>query len=472
MTSKPQIEQIPQQDLPAEGLPVPSKVSNLEGVTGVTLSRKNPMAPAAKGKGGPDAYAQLLHEANNVCRNIVRDESLEELNWLMLAKTSLSGSKLSFSDADLKRLLSEAKAEHLGRKDLAVPGDVLTTRPIAWLWEGVIQNGTLNWVHALPKVGKTRLMLAMLGAFAAGKEEFLGQRLKTGTDRLLLLGPDMPENIWAGYLSDAGLLEPGHVLSDRVIALANSKHSFVLDQYWLTKVEALIASAGQANAIVLLDSFAAATATLPYDENKKEIATPLYQLKDLCAAYEATLIVIHHSRKGEAGKGAVAGSRGNSALTAAADNIVDLRRFQGENDAHKKIEIVVEGRHDAEGNLLVSQDKETKEWICHGSTLELRKERAQEQDYMKLTVPQTQVLHALVHHMQETGKGMTSKELRDRIGWEDTPTKKTHAHKILKVLTDKGFVAELGQERFGRYVNTVYGPTAVAMTIASVDQYL
>lgn len=461
----------PRLTLSDEGHPVPSEMSNQEGADGETQPRKNSMATAAKGKGGPNGFSQLFHEAMNVCRNVVSDPEIEELNWLTAAKSSLAGSKLPFSDSDLKRWLAEAKSERLGRKDLIRPGEKLSTRPTAWLWEGIVQYGTLNWVHALPKVGKTRLMLAMLGAFVAGKDEFLGQKLRQGSEKLLLLGPDMPENIWTEYLRDAGLLAPDNSPCDRILALACSKHSYVLDQYWLAKTEEFLAEAGHGQAIVLLDSFAAATATLPFDENKKEIATPLYALKDMCAAWEATLIVIHHSRKGEAGKGAVSGSRGNSALTAAADNVIDLRRFQADGDSQKKIEVVVEGRHDADGNLLFSHNKETKEWICHGSTLQVRRERAQVDDYLKLTEPQTLVLHTLVHRFVQDPKGLSNQDIRKHLEWGDSESKRSHLNKILAVLVKKGFATELSREKYGRFTRVLYGPTAIAMTTCSVDSY-
>ena len=471
MATPVQITETPQQVLPTEGSPVPSKGSITEGGGGVTLPPKNPMAPSANDKAPEKQFASLFQEAKRVIRAVVKDESLQELDWLTAARTRLHGSQLSYKDADLLRWIAEAKAEKLGRKDFIVPGEKLDTRPTRWLWEGIIQRGSLNLVHAAPKVGKTRLLIAMLGAFINGEESFLEQPLHQGPEHLLILGPDMKENQWATYLKSAGLVKEGGTLSDRVAALVAQGSGFNIDSYWLVKVEEKLSSLGRGNAIVLLDSFAAATSQLPYDENKKEIATPLYDIKNLCDAWDATLIVIHHSKKGETGKGAVAGSRGNSAIPAAADNIVDMRRFQADGDPQKKIEVVVEGRHDSDGNLLFSQDKKTKEWICHGSTFELRQEKAGEASYLALTNVQTEVLHGLVHHFQKTGQPLTTTKLREQLEWPDGESKRTHMHKIIKALLSKGFVEEVSKEKFGRYHHITYGPTARALTLCPAEQY-
>ena len=460
----PQNEQIPRQDLPDGGSAVPSGVLTNRGRGGGT-PRKNPMATRRRSKASvATSHSAAITEALEAAIEVVNDEALDELDWLVVLKGKLQNAETPFRDGDLQRYLRQAKLNRDGRKDFVGADAPLRIRQDEWLWRGVVMREATNIIFALPKVGKTRLMLAMLDAFLRGRGEFAGIPLHPGPEKLLILGPDQSESSWASYLIKAGLADSEGMTVDKLIALATAETAFQLDEYWLTKVEELLRAQGPL--VVLLDSYSAAIRSTGLDENRAESATPLMKLHNLVSKYNSTLIVIHHANKSGGEGSAARASRGSSAITAAADNLIEMARFKGDQEEGiKKFELRVEGRAETDGMPLIGFSKHSNEWTSFGSVGDARAEAAKDEAYNGLTTAQFQMLDVLVQATVQEKLGLTVQEIADRMHDEPTKSQQVWVSKTIKRFIDLGLAYPNPGDREGsRYKQNFYQATGWAVS--------
>ena len=230
-------EQTPRQGLPDGGSAVPFGASTTNG-SEVPASDEHLMTTkrTRKAPAKPDHTATIAH-AMEAANEVVNDDALDELDWLVVLKEKLLGVDTPFRDSDLQRYLRQAKLNRDGRKDFISGDTALKIREQEWLWEGVIMREATNMIFALPKVGKTRLMLALLSSFLKGRGEFAGLPIRHGRERLLILGPDQSETSWGGYLLKAGLADANGRLGEGIVAMTTAETFFQLDDYWLSRIE-------------------------------------------------------------------------------------------------------------------------------------------------------------------------------------------------------------------------------------------
>jgi Fe2+ or Zn2+ uptake regulation protein len=402
------------------------------------------MATARRSKAkSPVSHADIIETALKAAAEVVNDSSIGELEWPVVLRTKLSNCSTPFSDSDLRRYLRASKLQRDGRKDWVRPGSEVTIREDEWLLRGVIMRHATNMIFALPKCGKTRFILAMLGEFAKGRGEFAGVPLHPGKEKLLLLGPDQSETSWGGYLQKVDLVSQDKILSDKIVGMTVAETNFVLDEYWFTHIEQELREHGPL--IVVLDSYSAAIRALGLDENKPEAATPLMKLHNLVQAYGSTLIVIHHANKGGGDGNASKASRGSTAITATVDNLISMQEWKGEQeDGVKKYELHVEGRAETSGTPLIGFSKHSNEWKSFGSVSDAKAELRKDDTYDRLTPSQLQVLSHFVEATTERNEPMTTKEVATAI--YNTPNKiqLVTAAKHIKRLRELGFLEQVG----------------------------
>lgn len=431
-------EQTPRQGLPDGGSAVPFGVSPTNGQRHrssedhLMTTKRVRKAPAK-----PDHTATIAH-AMEAAQEVVNDDALDELDWLVVLKEKLLGVDTPFRDSDLQRYLRQAKLNRDGRKDFINADTTLKIREQEWLWEGVIMREATNMIFALPKVGKTRLMLALLSSFLKGRGEFAGLPIRQGNERLLILGPDQSETSWGGYLLKAGLADADGRLGQGIVAMTTAETFFQLDDYWLSRVEEKLREHGPL--IVLLDSYSAAIRALGVDENRSESAVPLMKLHNLISQYGSTLIVIHHSNKAGGEGSAARASRGSSAISAAADNLIEMSSFRGDGEEGvKKYELRVEGRAETDGVPLIGFSKHSDEWMSYGSVRDALADKQINESYDALTPAQLLLLNALVEATTKENEGRTVNELAESLHEEPTKTQKVWVNKTIKRFVDLGF---------------------------------
>jgi hypothetical protein len=422
------------------------------------------MAPRAKSKTAPVSHADIITFALNAAAEVVNDPSIGELEWHVVLKTKLANCSTPFSDSDLRRYLRASKLQRDGRKDWVRPGSEVIIREDEWLLRGVIMRHATNMIFALPKCGKTRFILAMLGEFAKGRGEFAGVPLHPGKEKLLLLGPDQSETSWGGYLQKVDLVSQDKILSDKIVGMTVAETNFVLDDYWFTHIEQELREHGPL--IVVLDSYSAAIRALGLDENKPEAATPLMKLHNLVMAYNSTLIVIHHANKGGGEGNASKASRGSTAITATVDNLISMQEWKGEQeDGVKKYELHVEGRAETSGTPLIGFSKHSNEWKSFGSVNEVKAEMRKDDNYDGLTPSQLVLLDSLVQATTSFKKAITIAELADMAYEKPTKPQKVYVNKTMNRLIDIGLAYQSGSERQGsKYLHKTFMATGWAVS--------
>lgn len=461
--------QIPRQDLPNEGSALASGSTKTEAASPARVPRSDSMATRAKSKTASDSHMSTISFALKAAEEVVNDAALDELDWPVVMKTKLATCSTPFSESDLRRYLRVSKLKRDGRKDFVRSGIEVTIREDEWLWRGIIMRHATNMIFALPKCGKTRLILAMLGEFTKGRGEFAGVPLHPGKEKILLLGPDQSETSWGGYLQKVDLVGPDKILSESVVAMTTAETNFCLDDYWLSRIEKELRDHGPL--VVLLDSYAASIRALGLDENRSEAALPLMKLHNLVQAYGSTLIVIHHANKGGGDGNASKASRGSTAITATVDNLISMQEWRGEQEEGiKKYELHVEGRAETSGTPLIGFSKFSNEWRSFGSVNAAKAELRKDANYDGLNQRQLMVLDMLVRSIGDGNKPMTVRAVADQMHEEPTKAQIIGASKIIKRLVDLGLAVLVSSDTKGNCLKqNYYAPTGWAVSRHSLD---
>ena len=115
-------------------------------------------------------------------------------------------------------------------------------------------------------------------------------------------------------------------------------------------------------------------------ERDANYAGPLVDLQEAIAPYKASLLVIHHSKKGsDAGGTATEASRGTTALPSQSSWNIALSRRPQENPLapqDRRITLKSEGRGGSPVEMLIEQVDEGTRWISHGDADTIAKQQA------------------------------------------------------------------------------------------------
>ena len=311
---------------------------------------------------------------------------------------------LPIRDAELLALLTAARRRRLGLDGLLGPGAVLDMSPEPWLWEGLLLRGCLNLLVALPKQGKTSLLVSMIAAWHQGLDSFLGRELTGPCPPVLIIGTDQGQADWGRMLQPAGLVdEDRRLVSPPIVNLAHAGCPVHLDPAGID----LIAGVAQnhSNLLVVIDSLAACVAPLGLREESPEIALPVAELMEQLEPHGATVVLIHHAAKGRALDGASSASRGSTALPALASQVLKLGPASPDNPSDRRRILTTEGRGGSPETLVIERDGGT--WVLHGGIADLEKERTRAQVLSKLNDRQAFVL-ALLHDRWSDGSQPTT----------------------------------------------------------------
>jgi hypothetical protein len=348
---------------------------------------------------------------------------------LILLREAADATDATIRDAELRRLLVEARRAEMGTFE-PITDRPLSLAPTPWLWEGLVMPEAFNLLIALPKVGKTSLVLEALGAWVRGAPSFMGQRFHGACPPVLLVGTDQPENDWARMLQSAGLLTPERRLADPpLVGLFTAGNPLYLDEDGIERIAEYAEE--HPGLVVVVDSYHACCRTLGVSENDAEMADPVLALLESIAPHKGTLLVVHHANKGGAQGGAAVASRGTSALPAAASQIIQLHRMAQANPAaapDKRIVLKTEGRGGAPLQLLIERRDEG--WHLHGDAEEVMEAQRLLEAEAKLNDRQANALEAvrdlygeqmqpmdaatLAQHLKLRGKGPRDGERQAR----------------------------------------------------------
>jgi hypothetical protein len=252
----------------------------------------------------------------------------------------------------------ESEVEDLGLDELFD----LPTDNIEYIIPGMLPVGEAALLIANPKAGKSLVAYDAAFAVATGEDTFLGEHCKQG--KVLIVQCDESKATAKGRL-----LKRGFRREDA--SNVRFMHKFSITQ--LRALEEILEAFRPT--LVVIDSLRRINAGREISENSAEFADYIYQLKELCARYNAALILIHHSNKNSEAVG-VEKVRGSSAIAGAVWGVWELSQVP-KPDPNNKKKLIIDPKdphrilsviaRDVEGQRLkIELDPENNHWINHG----------------------------------------------------------------------------------------------------------
>ena len=233
-------------------------------------------------------------------------------------------------------------------------GDEIDTTEAEWLWEGMVMKGQFNLVVGAPKVGKSALITAMIGALARGDRELLGRPLAEECPPVILLGTDQPYSMWAQLLNREDLLQD-RKLQWPIKRLMAAGDGLVLDDEGLQRIQQMAEE--HPGALIVLDSYDSLAGPLGVEEASALFARPARLLIERLAPTGATWVVLHHTNKSVSGGSAISASRGSNALPAAASWCLLLNWLKAvpEGMTQTDFRVMAAGQGRARGSQMLCQ---------------------------------------------------------------------------------------------------------------------
>ena len=233
-------------------------------------------------------------------------------------------------------------------------GDEIDTTEAEWLWEGMVMKGQFNLMVGAPKVGKSALITAMIGALARGDSELLGRPLTEECPPVILIGVDQPYSMWAQLLNREDLLQ-NRKLQWPIKRLMAAGDGLMLDDEGLGRIQQMAEE--HPGALIVLDSYDALVSPLGNEEASALFARPARALIDRLAPTGATWVVLHHTNKSVSGGSAISASRGSNALPAAASWCLLLNWLKqvAPGATQTDFRVMVSGQGRARGSVMLCQ---------------------------------------------------------------------------------------------------------------------
>ena len=255
---------------------------------------------------------------------------------------------LNLRDNEIRAKIWEGRKRSKGLVTMLAPDMEINAPQEVWLVEDLIMKSDTNLLIASPKVGKTTLVVDLIGKWSRGVEDsYLGKKFIGKCPPVFIVGTDMPRSRWLPLLNRFGLAErigkDKWKLLNPIVGLFTQNESLHLDDSGLSRIGELVSK--HEGCLLLIDSYSKVVAPLGVKEADASFAGPIGDLQEVVAPFGVTTIVIHHSGKQSLGSGAVMASRGSTALPAAVSQVINLKWFnRDENRQDKRILLETEGR--------------------------------------------------------------------------------------------------------------------------------
>ena len=325
-----------------------------------------------------------------------------------------------------KVLEAKARCSGAGFKPLTAADRAAMPKPVVrWLVRGLIPAGDMTIIGGRPKVGKTRVAVAIVAAVLRG-EPFLEFPVAASTPPVLLVTDDQSAGDTADMLTALDLWTHPRLVTSEHFRLAEAD------------LDALLAAIkANPGALVVLDSLRSIGRALQHGENDPEIGATLYDLKQSVIDAGGTLLLIHHCNKAADLVGVEALS-GHSAISGAANTVITLHHCPNDKGQPDKVNpqrrLFSEGRSGEGCDLVI--DRAASGSFRQVSTFEHWQQQLSEakknQKLERLTELQQQALDAL----NDSGELMTRRKLCEELElpWGDKGQSK-EAKNLAKTLT-------------------------------------
>ena len=398
-------------------------------------------------------FQQALVRLKARAEEIVSGEP--ECDWLPLMRNAASyfSVDLDVRDYDLRQFFAAAVAKIAPEGVGKSTGDKLDLTPIPWAWSGLIMKARMNMLIAQPKVGKTALLLEMIGKWKEGAQDFLGHDFIGDCPPVVIVGTDQSEADWGTMLSAVGLIQDdGTILAPikRIWTAADPLH------FNEKGFEALSAELEKHDSpLLIVDSYHSCVSPLGQEDSGSTYANPLAALLTVTAKARATTCVIHHANKG-VGANIVTSSRGTTALTAIPSQLIHMSFLQSENKRDKRITMKTQGRSGTPVNLLIERTDDG--WVSHGDGESVEEAERLQLVANELSGRQADFFDYIEMRWQLGSFAVSASELGQNF---NLTTNKVSRY--VKQLVTKGLISPCGQTEpglDGGRPSTLYRPSA------------
>ena len=342
-------------------------------------------------------YIQSIKERNSFRRRV---------RLLKAAKDLGLASYINRVELASKILETKQQTGDGGFKALTAADRIAMKKPVIhWLLPGLLPANDLTILGGRPKVGKTRLAVAMAAAVIKGEALFdLPTPAKAAP--VVLITDDQSDGDTASMLEALELWDHPNLIWSRNFRISETDLDALL--------ETIKANPG---ALVIIDSLRSISRSMQKGENDPEIGAVLYDLKQAVMDAGGTLLLIHHCNKAADLVGVEALS-GHNAIAGAANTVLTMHYLQGENNQPNKSiperQLFREARSGDGLDLVITRDGNSFRSL---GSMESHKEKAQEQKQLsKLSNLQHQVLDVVASDW------MTRRQVCDEleIEWSDS----------------------------------------------------
>lgn len=359
---------------------------------------------------------------------------------LPILRAAAEGFDITIRDAELQAMLTAARRARTGSDQAINPGEWLDVAPTPWIWDGIFMRGCLNLLVAMPKQGKTSLVLSYIAAHHRREPAFLDRTLPGACPPVLIIGTDQGANDWGRMLEQAGL---GERHGDRVriteplVGLHHAGRPLHLDPEGIDRIAAHAQQ--HPGLLIVIDSLAACVSPLGLKEESAQIADPIHDLMEQVEPHAATVVLIHHASKGHAGEAASMASRGSTALPAVASQTIKLGAATASGSDPRRL-LSTEGRGGAPLSLVIQREEGS--WAYIGTAESLQREQAEADVQKGLNDRQADALELVRERWEDQMARTTAADLVDGLGISGK-TPSVYALKTLKQLERKGFLLSI-----------------------------
>ena len=410
------------------------------------LKRNHPQPPPpTKTRTPKRSLRRLSYTRSMACfERCVQIQAKRERNSLRRRARLLKAAKdLGLSSyvkaPDIAQRVLEAKDHHQGNcfRPLSAADRAAMPKPmVRWLLPDLLPARDLSIIGGRPKVGKTRLAIAMAAAVLNGKA-FLELPAPVSPHTVLLVTDDQADGDTAQMLEALDLWHHPQLIWSRNFRLTEGDIDALL-----------LAIKANPEALVVLDSLRSISRSLQHGENDPEIGATLYDLKQAVIDSGGTLLLIHHCNKAADQVGTEALS-GHNAIAGAANTVITLHYLPGENGQPNKAaperRLVREARSGNGLDLVVTPSGNSFRKVSTLSEWQQQIKAASKRD--RLTELQEQVLELLQGHNDEW---LTRKQITEELElpWEDRGRNK-EAKRVRDALHRLVELGEVESERSG-----------------------
>jgi hypothetical protein len=253
-----------------------------------------------------------------------------------------------------------------------------------WIWEGWIAEGLFHVVTALPKVGKSTLMLNLFAELSKRTQSFLNFPISIGKKyELFLIGPDMSRFNWDKAGRESGLLIDH--------AVTGSEWQPIVQEVWAEEdrvgltsefIKTLVAKAEEsiargAHPIFFFDSYKKLLffAGDDSDPGSAKFAKRLNMLREAMTGVSTTTgvtpttIVLNHASLSSSKRSASLAAGGDQTFMGIPDQCIALNWVTGVDSAvrkDKRVVLTAEGRTTMVMPAELIEQHTAGQWMTHG----------------------------------------------------------------------------------------------------------